>query len=102
MIYLYKQTTSKWPTEIDVTSLVDYILINSFVVCTDWINWNTSWWRGLDPSGSHLKWGYVLWDEDATFNHYINYTGVPNENPDADPCYPEGITADPEATYSTS
>ena len=82
--------------EIDVTSLVDYILINSFVVCTDWINWNTSWWRGLDPSGSHLKWGYVLWDEDATFNHYINYTGVPNENPDADPCYPEGITADPE------
>ncbi len=82
--------------EIDVTSLVDYILINSFVVCTDWINWNTSWWRGLDPAGSHLKWGYVLWDEDATFNHYINYTGVPNENADAEPCYPEGITADPE------
>lgn len=82
--------------EIDVTSLTDYILINSFVVCTDWINWNTSWWRGLDPAGSHKKWGYVLWDEDATFNHYINYTGVPNENPDADPCYPEGITADPE------
>ncbi len=82
--------------EIDVTSLVDYILINSFVVCTDWINWNTSWWRGLDPEGSHLKWGYVLWDEDATFNHYINYTGIPNENADAEPCYPEGITADPE------
>lgn len=82
--------------EIDVTSLVDYILINSFVVCTDWINWNTSWWRGLDSAGSHKKWGYVLWDEDATFNHYINYTGVPNENPDAEPCYPEGITADPE------
>lgn len=82
--------------EIDVTSLVDYILINSFVVCTDWINWNTSWWRGLDPEGSHQKWGYILWDEDATFNHYINYTGVPNENWDADPCYPEWITADPE------
>ncbi len=82
--------------EIDVTSLTDYILINSFVVCTDWINWNTSWWRGLDPEGGHLKWGYVLWDEDATFNHYINYTGVPNENADAEPCYPEGITADPE------
>ncbi|MFT6048531.1 MAG: hypothetical protein ACI9KI_000256 [Patiriisocius sp.] len=82
--------------EIDVTSLVDYILINSFVVCTDWINWNTSWWRGLDPNGGHTKWGYVLWDEDATFNHYINYTGVPNENPDADPCYPEEISSDPE------
>jgi len=82
--------------EIDVTSLTDYILINSFVVCTDWINWNTSWWRGIDPSGSHQKWGYVLWDEDATFNHYINYTGVPDDTAEADPCYPEGITADPE------
>ena len=82
--------------EIDVTSLVDYILVNSFAVCTDWINWNTSWWRGLDPNGGHTKWGYVLWDEDATFNHYINYTNVPNENPDADPCYPEQINLDPE------
>jgi hypothetical protein len=82
--------------EIDVTSLVDYILINSYVVCTDWINWNTSWWRGLDQEGEHLKWGYVLWDEDATFNHYINYTNVPNENADAEPCYPEGIYLDPE------
>lgn len=82
--------------EIDVTSLVDYILINSFVVCTDWINWNTSWWRGLDPAGGHKKWGYVLWDEDATFNHYVNYTEVPNETPSAEPCYPEGITLDPE------
>ncbi len=82
--------------EIDVTSLVDYILVNSFAVCTDWINWNTSWWRGIDPNGDHKKWGYVLWDEDATFNHYINYTNVPNEDPDADPCYPEQINLDPE------
>lgn len=83
-------------SEIDVTSLVDYILINSYVVCTDWINWNTSWWRGLNEEGEHKKWGYVLWDEDATFNHYINYTNVPNENADAEPCYPEGIYLDPE------
>ncbi len=82
-------------SQIDVTSLVDYVLINSFVVCTDWINWNTSVWRGLDPNGSHLKWGFVLWDEDATFNHYINYTNVPDESPQADPCYPEGIYWDP-------
>jgi hypothetical protein len=82
-------------SQIDVTSLVDYILINSFVVCTDWINWNTSVWRGLDPNGTHKKWGFVLWDEDATFNHYINYTDVPNENPNAEPCYPEDIYMDP-------
>lgn len=82
-------------SQYDVTSLVDYVLINSFVVCTDWINWNVGWWRGLNPTGGHQKWGYILWDEDATFNHYINYTNVPDETAYAEPCYQEGITSDP-------
>lgn len=80
----------------DYTSLVDYVHINSFVVCSDWINWNVGWWRGLNPQGSHLKWGYTLWDEDATFGHYINYTGVPGQNPYVSPCFPEYLTSDPE------
>jgi hypothetical protein len=83
-------------TKYDVTSLVDYILTNSFVVCSDWINWNVGWWRGINPDGGHQKWGYILWDEDATFGHYINYTGIPGQNPYVSPCFPEGITADPE------
>lgn len=83
---------------LDITSLVDYVLVNSYVVCTDWVTWNTAWWRGLNPDGGHQKWGYILWDEDATFNHYINYTNVPDETPYASPCFPEGITPsyDPE------
>ncbi len=80
----------------DYTSLVDYILINSFVVCSDWINWNVGWWRGTNPEGGHLRWGYVLWDEDATFGHYINYTGIPGQNPYVSPCFPEGLWNDPE------
>ncbi len=83
-------------TRLDYTSLVDYILMNSFVVCSDWINWNVGWWRGTNPDGDHQKWGYVLWDEDATFAHYINYTGVPGISPYTSPCYPEGLTSDPE------
>lgn len=83
-------------SQYDITSLVDYVHINSYVVCSDWINWNVGWWRGLNPDGGHLKWGYILWDEDATFGHYINYTGVPGQNPYVSPCFPEGITADPE------
>jgi hypothetical protein len=83
-------------SQLDITSLVDYIHINSFVVCSDWINWNVGWWRGLNPDGGHKKWGYILWDEDATFAHYINYTGVPQISPTAEPCYPEGLTSDPE------
>jgi hypothetical protein len=88
----YEYVKSKY----DITSLVDYIVTNSFVVCSDWINWNVGWWRGIDTTGGHQKWGYILWDEDATFGHYINYTGIPGQNPYVLPCFPEGITADPE------
>jgi hypothetical protein len=80
----------------DYKSLVDYIHINSFVVCSDWINWNVGWWKGTNPDGGHQKWGYVLWDEDATFAHYINYTGVPGISPYVSPCFPEGLNNDPE------
>ncbi len=80
----------------DYTSLADYIIINSFVVCPDWINWNVGWWRGTNPEGGHQKWAYILWDEDATFNHYINYTGVPSTLPDVSPCFPHGLNSDPE------
>ncbi|MCD4681710.1 MAG: lamin tail domain-containing protein [Bacteroidales bacterium] len=83
-------------TRYDYKSLVDYVHINSFVVCSDWINWNVGWWKGINPNGGHKLWGYVLWDEDATFNHYINYTGVPGTSPYVSPCYPEGLTSDPE------
>jgi hypothetical protein len=83
-------------TRLDYTSLVDYIIINSFVVCSDWINWNVGWWRGTNPEGGHQKWGYILWDEDATFNHYINYTGLPATDPTVSPCFPHDLMSDPE------
>lgn len=72
-------------------SLVDYAVLSSYTVCTDWLNWNTAWWRGFNPNGEHKKWGYALWDDDATFGHYINYTGVPQTTPDADPCNAENL-----------
>lgn len=73
---------------LNTLSLIDYILVNTFSVCSDWLNWNTEWWRGYDPAGTQQKWRYVLWDEDATFGHYINYTGIPDDSPTADPCDP--------------
>ncbi len=77
---------------LNVKSLADYFLLNSYVVCKDWLNWNTSWWRGLNPNGNHKKWGYILWDEDATFGAYVNYTGIPDISPNADPCFPEQLS----------
>ncbi len=83
---------------LDVNSLADYVIANAFSVCSDWLNYNTGWWRGLDSTGTHLKWGYILWDNDATFGHYINYTGIPDTTAMAEPCDPEGLTggSDPE------
>ncbi len=84
--------------QFDLQSLVDYIIINQHSVCKDWLNWNTAWWRGRDPNGSAKKWRYTLWDMDATFGHYINYTGVPNTTAFADPCDVEQIpnSGDPQ------
>ncbi|NTW25472.1 MAG: hypothetical protein HGA37_12300, partial [Lentimicrobium sp.] len=85
-------------SQLDPTSLTDYMLINSFVVCSDWLNWNVGWWRGLNPEGGHKRWGYILWDEDATFGHYYNYTGIPAQTPYVTPCFHEALTggSDPE------
>ncbi|MFT7589038.1 MAG: hypothetical protein ACI959_001252 [Limisphaerales bacterium] len=76
---------------INLLSLVDYMIVNLSVVASDWLNYNTGWWRGLDKDKPHTKWGYILWDLDATFDYYINYSGVPNISPDADPCDIEDI-----------
>jgi gliding motility-associated-like protein len=75
----------------NIQSLTDYVILNSYVVCMDWLNWNTAWWRGLNYQCDKKKWRYAMWDEDATFKHYINYTGVPNLNPNASPCDPQSL-----------
>ncbi len=72
-------------------SLIDYFLLNSYVVCGDWLNYNTGWWRGLDPNGDKKKWRYTLWDMDNTFDHGTNYTGVPTMSVNADPCDPSSL-----------
>lgn len=72
--------------QVNLTSMCDYFICGLNFVASDWINYNTSWWRGTNPAGDHKKWGYLLWDFDATFDYYINYSGVPNTNANAAPC----------------
>ena len=71
---------------LNMVSMIDYFLVNLTAVASDWLNYNTGWWRGTNPDGDHKKWGYILWDLDATYDYYINYSGVPNISPDAQPC----------------
>jgi len=83
--FAHVDTTLNWQ------SLIDYFVLNSYVVTMDWLNWNTAWWRGTDPAGDKKRWRYTLWDMDATFGHYINYTGVPDPTANADPCNVENL-----------
>ncbi len=76
-------------TQLHPLSLIDYFVLNSYVVAMDWLNWNTAWWRGRHPDGGAKRWRYALWDMDATFGHYVNYTGIPDTGATADPCNPE-------------
>jgi len=73
-------------SQYNMGSLIDYFLLNSYVVCQDWLNYNTAWWRGMDPNGDKKKWRYTLWDMDNTFDHGTNYTGIPSSSPTAEPC----------------
>lgn len=82
---------SRIKDKLDVTSLMDYMIINLSVVSSDWLNYNTGWWRGLKPDGKHKKWAYIMWDNDATFDYYINYSGVPDTSPFAQACDIEEI-----------
>lgn len=84
---LYQQAKSA----LNMGSLIDYFCINSWTVCMDWLNWNTHWWHGKNPNGTKRKWRYCLWDMDAVFGHYINYTGIPDTGPTADPCNAEQL-----------
>ena len=78
-------------SEYNMGSLIDYFLLNAYVVCQDWLNWNTAWWRGMDPNGEKKKWRYTLWDMDNTFDHGTNYTGIPSSDPNAEPCDPSTL-----------
>ena len=78
-------------SEYNVGSLIDYFLLNTYVLCQDWLNWNTAWWRGMDPNGDKKKWRYTLWDMDNTFDHGTNYTGIPSSSPNAEPCDPSTL-----------
>ncbi len=71
---------------IDMVSLIDYFVMNQATVASDWLIYNTGWWRGLAENGGQKKWGYILWDLDATFDYYINYTGIPDVSPQASFC----------------
>ena len=74
---------------LNMNSFIQYFIFNQYLVNTDWLNWNTMWWRGRKNAG--VKWRYILWDEDNILNLGQNYTGVGNTTANNNPCDPMSL-----------
>ncbi len=78
----------KWDyvkSQVDIESFIDYFILNTYFVNSDWLNWNTMWWRGTKEPDI-VKWKYALWDMDNTWNLGQNYTGLETTTYENDPC----------------
>ncbi len=71
-------------SQLHLISFIDYFVLNTYLVATDWLNWNTMWWRGR--AGGGTKWRYTLWDCDNILDLGQNYTGLPTTDFSGDPC----------------
>jgi len=73
-------------SKLNFNSLIDYMVYNSYVVNSDFINWNTAWWRGRATKGDKKKWRYWMWDMDNVYDLGENYTGLPTTDMNSVPC----------------
>ena len=73
-------------SKLSFKSLVDYMIYNSYVVNSDFINWNSAWWRGRATQGGKKKWRYWSWDMDNVYDLGENYTGLPTTDMNSSPC----------------
>ena len=67
-------------------SLIDYMIYNSYVVNSDFINWNQAWCRGRAKVGPKQKWKYWNWDMDNVYDLGENFSGLPTTDMNSNPC----------------
>lgn len=85
--------------ELDLMSMIDYVILNTYTANSDWLNWNTAWWRGTKAPGT--KWRYQLWDQDNTFDLGQNYTGIGTTTFNNSPCDVETLfQGDPDIEHT--
>lgn len=78
-------------SQISISSFIDYFILNTFLVNSDWLNWNTMWWRGTEGDG--VPWRYALWDMDNICDLGQNYTGLSTTTFVNSPCNVEDFFA---------
>ena len=50
---------------IDISSYIDYIIVNTYIGNRDWPNTNIKWWK--DRTSSISKWRWAMFDTDMSF-----------------------------------
>jgi gliding motility-associated-like protein len=73
-------------SKLNFKSLVDYMVYNSYVVNSDFINWNSAWWRGRAEGGDKKKWRYWMWDMDNVYDLGENFSNLPTTDMNSSPC----------------
>ncbi len=73
-------------SKLNFNSIIDYMIYNSYVVNSDFINWNTAWWRGRATQGTNRKWKYWMWDMDNVYDLGENFSGLPTTGMTSSPC----------------
>lgn len=73
-------------SKLSFKSIIDYMIYNSYVVNSDFINWNSAWWRGRAKMGDKKKWRYWMWDMDNVYDLGENFSGLPTTDMNSSPC----------------
>lgn len=73
-------------SKLNFRSLVDYMVYNSYLVNSDFINWNSAWWRGRATNGDKKKWRYWMWDMDNVYDLGENFSNLPTTDMNSSPC----------------
>lgn len=76
---------------LNIKSFIQYFIFNQYLVNSDWLNWNTHWWRARGNANTRVKWRYSLWDEDNILDLGQNYTGLGTTTANNNPCDAFGL-----------
>jgi hypothetical protein len=72
--------------QVELSSLIDFYILQTYLVNINWMQYDHSWWRGYNSQGGALKWRFSLWDMDDLF-WGINYTTMNQTTPTGLPCF---------------
>ncbi len=71
----------------NTSSLMDYMIYNSYLVNTDLVKFNTAWWRGRTASNPDRRWRYFMVDMNNILDLYRTPTAQAAHSMTTNPCF---------------